>query len=148
MYNVIIVLIPTLISFCEYFKKTNGLSILSKPRMKYGCKPVSSWGYYSPFSLGHKAHISKWRSKKNSGALCSFALFSVFGPTSALGDAICGTWILLLSKVNPVSNHRHVAVVWALTKWFDIIQAIIFLLAGKIDFPKIDPYCATHSFLF
>ena len=31
-------------------------------------------------------------------------------------------------------------------KRFDTIQAIIYLLTGKLDFSKINPYCATHSF--
>jgi transposase len=31
-------------------------------------------------------------------------------------------------------------------KRFDTIQAIIYLLTGKLDFSKINRYCPTHSF--
>jgi transposase len=31
-------------------------------------------------------------------------------------------------------------------KRFDTIQAIIYQLTGKLDFSRINPYCATHSF--
>jgi transposase len=31
-------------------------------------------------------------------------------------------------------------------KRFDTIQAIIYLLTGKLDFSKINPFCATHAF--
>ncbi len=31
-------------------------------------------------------------------------------------------------------------------KRFDTIQSIIYLLTGKLDFSKINTYCATHSF--